>query len=232
MADIVRADPRLDFGAIVRCDGCGLRTVETAPSDEALGTFYQAYYANIEYGAKRAKKISRCRRRIRAMKPSIRGRRFVDVGCNLGFAVEAARLEGFDAHGIEIDAAAVAAAQDLFPDTVISCESVESLAASGDQFDFVWCTEVLEHARDFRSFANALGRLAAPGAVLFLTTPDAGHWRAPRPFAAWDEVKPPEHLQWFDAGHLRTLFEPQGFSLHFGMALKPGLRLMARKHDG
>lgn len=229
MADIVSADPSLNFGAIVRCDGCGLRAVERAPCANALSGFYQAYYANADYRAKRDKKIARCRRRIRALKSAAPGRRFLDVGCNLGFAVEAARIEGLSAHGIEIDAAAVATATSLFPGVDIRCADVGAFAETGARFDFLWCTEVIEHALDFRSFATALGALAAPGALLYLTTPDAGHWRVPRAFASWDEVKPPEHLQWFEARHLRQLFEPLGFDLRFGFATKPGLRVVARK---
>ncbi|MBU6371408.1 MAG: methyltransferase domain-containing protein [Alphaproteobacteria bacterium] len=227
MADLVRAKADLDFGDIVACSGCGLHAVAAPPSATALDAFYQAYYANADYGAKREKKIDRARRRIRRLNRRAPGKRFLDVGCNLGFAVEAARLEGLAAHGVEVDAQAVSTAQRMFPNVTITCGDALSLAESGARFNFLWCTEVIEHAPDFRAFAVALARLAAPGALLFLTTPDAGHWRLPRQFATWDEVKPPEHLQWFTARHLRTLFEPEGFTVRFETALKPGLRMIA-----
>lgn len=228
MGEIVSTRSDLGFGDLVRCDGCGLHSVATPPGPAALGAFYQAYYANENYGAKQDKKIARARGRLQRLKRTIRGRQFLDVGCNLGFAAEAARLEGFSAHGIEIDAAAVTAGQRLFPALDLRCMSVEALANTGEVFDLVWCTEVLEHAIDFRSFATALAAVVAPGGAIFLTTPDAGHWRR-GDFVGWDEVKPPEHLQWFEARHLRQLFEPLGFSVGFWPALKPNLRMLARR---
>lgn len=94
----------MDFDAIVRCAHCDLATVQTPPTLGALGEFYSAYYASTSYGTKRDKKIKRAAKRVRRLSrdikskaPSTGKRRFLDVGTNLGYAVEGARLQGFAA---------------------------------------------------------------------------------------------------------------------------------------
>lgn len=228
IGEIVATDPALNFGAIVRCVGCGLATVRTPPTVKALGRFYSAYYVSDSYGSKRDKKIKRAEKRVRRVSRKIKtgARRFLDVGSNLGYAVEGARLCGFQATGIEIDGAAVAKAQDDFPDNRYVQSTVENFATHGDVFDLVYCSEVIEHAVNIRSFAHALMQLVAPGGVLFLTTPADGHRATPDPLVSWVQVKPPEHLHWFARPHLRTLFDQHGFKLRFQFNPKAGHKLV------
>ncbi|WP_298914649.1 methyltransferase domain-containing protein [uncultured Algimonas sp.] len=232
---IVAADPDLAFGGIVRCRECGLATVRTRPSPDALGRFYSAYYASASYGTKRDKKIKRAARRVRRLSRRIRSngsnakRRFLDVGANLGYAVEGARQRGFDATGIEIDAEAVARATAEFPGNSYHATTVEAFAARGETFDLVYCSEVIEHAIDIRSFASALMDLVAPGGVLFVTTPADGHRATPDPLVGWVQVKPPEHLHWFAKAHLLRLFDRPDFAPRFRFNPKPGHKLVLRR---
>lgn len=233
MAALVAADPALDFGGLCRCGRCGLVSVERIPSADALAGFYTAYYASRSYSTKAASKLRRARRRIAGLKAAAPGNRFLDIGCNLGFAVEAARDLGLQATGIEIDPDAVARARVRVENATFHIADAEAFAAAGKgPFDILYCTEVIEHVRDPDAFAAALARLAAPGAVLFLTTPDGGHWRVPRDFTRWPEVKPPEHLRWFTREALRRLFDRHGFDVGFGFNLKPGHRMRARRRAG
>lgn len=228
---IVADNASLSFGGIVRCGQCGLATVRTPPSPEALGDFYSAYYASDSYGTKRDKKIKRAAKRVRRLRRHIRGsgRRFLDVGSNLGYAVEGARQQGFDATGIEIDGDAVRQAQADFPDNLYIQTTVEAFAAKGETYDLVYCSEVIEHAIDIRSFASALMDLVAPGGLLFLTTPADGHRTTPDPLVSWVQVKPPEHLHWFARNHLLTLFDRPGFTPRFRFNPKPGHKFVLRR---
>jgi len=229
MAALVRETPALDFGDIVRCRGCGLLSVARVPDDAALGDFYRQYYANAGYARKTGRKIARATRRIRRLQRRAAGRSFLDVGCNLGFAVEAARRLGLEAEGIDVDDAALALAAETFPGARFQTMTVQAMAATGRRFATVYCSEVLEHVRDIRGFAAALAALVDDGGVLFLTTPDGGHWRVPKPLVRWAEIKPPEHLTWFAKPHLRRLFEAQGLTVGFGFNPKPGIKMLARR---
>lgn len=99
---------------ICRCKGCGFCFADPYPAAEDLGRFYQEYYANRDYSAKLGKKIAQ---RGGVFSSSIKRagiKLFLDVGCNVGAAVQAAHLCGLAASGIEIDKESVAMAQDLF----------------------------------------------------------------------------------------------------------------------
>lgn len=230
MAELLEGNHGLDFGDIVACRRCGFLSVEKVPVLSALGDFYLAYYANRSYDAKQDKKIKRAMRRINRLANRTEGNRFLDVGCNLGFAVEAARCLGMNASGIDIDRQSVSMARSRFPHCRFEAIPVQDVAVMGKSFDIVYCTEVIEHIPDFKSFAKALAGVVAKGGVLFLTTPDAGHFLRPKDLVAWREVKPPEHLQWFSKVHLRKMFEAEGLKVYFPFSMKPGIRMIAARH--
>lgn len=229
MAGIVSENENLNFGHIVKCKDCDFLSVENVPNDQALSDFYQAYYANADYKDKREKKIKRATRRIKRLSTLVNGSRFLDVGCNLGYAVEAAGKLGFDAHGIDVDEKAVEMAKQDFPNWFFELTNVKEFAQTEMQFDLVYCSEVIEHVPDFRDFAKDIAKLVSPGGVLFLTTPDAGHFKTPGNLLDWYEIKPPEHLQWFRKKHLKALFKEFGMDAKFRFNWKPGIQMIARK---
>ena len=77
------------------------------PSDEELNDFYNNYFKTKQYTAKLNSKIRRAKKRIKSIYKHAKGKRFIDIGCNVGFAVEAARQIGLDAHGIDLDGSAI-----------------------------------------------------------------------------------------------------------------------------
>jgi SAM-dependent methyltransferase len=213
-----------------RCAGCGAVHVDPLPDAALLGRFYAQYHGSGGYAAKGPKKIRRALRRITGLRRAVAGRSFLDIGCNLGFAVEAARQAGFAATGIDIDADAVAAAARQFPQCAFHAADIATTAARGRRFDLVQCAEVLEHVGQVQTFAAALAALVSDGGLLYLTTPDAGHWRVRHRFLTWPEVKPPEHIRWYTKTALRHVFEAAGFRVErFRLNLKPGIRMLARR---
>jgi len=226
---LMKKNKNYDIQRICQCEECGFRFADPYPADEALAAYYQEYYANDKYESKIDKKIKRSKRRIKKLK---RGsdKTFLDVGCNVGTAVEAARICGLEACGIEIDAQAVDKAKDLFPQNEFHVFSVQEMAEQGRQFDIIHTTEVIEHVQDPHSFMNSLYRLLSPGGVLYLTTPDAGHFRTPADIRRWHEMKLPEHISLFTKPALRKLSQAGGYEKpHFQFNWKPGIRMIAKK---
>ena len=133
-------DTPFDF---LRCADCATVFLDPMPDPAGLAAFYDHYYVNRDYLAKADKKITRATKRIRRL--FLGQGRFLDIGCNAGFAVEAARRAGLDATGIEIDAAAAEAAAQCFPDARILHQDAGAFAAGGERFDYLYCTEVIEH---------------------------------------------------------------------------------------
>lgn len=212
-----------------KCTACGFVAARPLPTPEELDRIYSQYDGSRVYAKKRDKKIRRTYWRLRRLMLFRKARTFIDVGCSLGYAVAAATKAGLDACGIEMDADAVARAKQEFGAEKFRVVDVREIAAAGEKYDIVHCSEVIEHAIDPASFAAALAQLVAPGGVLFLTTPDAGHPRVPRAFTTWNEVQPPKHLHLFTKAGMRALFGRLGFKPSFQLRLKPNMVMIARR---
>lgn len=216
--------------ALLRCPSCASVTVDPWPAAGELHKLYQSYKGTTDYQKKQDKKIARARRRLARLVPQAPGKKFLDVGCNYGFTVEAARDLDLDAFGIDIDATAVHASKEMFGHGYYEAVAVQDYAASGRRADIVYTSEVVEHVHDPDSFIGAIAKILTPGGILFLTTPDAGHFMVPKDFKGWKEVMPPEHIAYFTKAGLKTLCEKHGLRVKkFAFTFKPGIRLTAVK---
>lgn len=228
-----------DDVAVVTCTECNFVFMETMPSEEVQAAIYDDAYdgASAGYFAKVDSKMRRSRRRARAILRMTANKsdtrpRFLDVGANGGFMTEAAREQGFDCVGVEIDQASVAYAREHYSANEFFLGSIEAYqeAANGATFDAVYCSEVIEHVPDLNPFVEAIAKLMTPDALLYLTTPDYGHWRRPKNLPEWDAFCLPSHCVYFDRQTLSRLLEKHGLKIfRYRFSLKPGLKVLARK---
>ncbi|HEX9626161.1 MAG TPA: methyltransferase domain-containing protein [Acidiferrobacterales bacterium] len=216
---------------IVACRGCGLRHVGDMPTPEALGAYYAAYHGNVKNVRNAARKVARWWRRLLPLRWLARGRTFLDVGCNTGFAVEAARRLGFTASGYDLSDEAIDYARQTYPHCRFEHGTAQTAATEGRTYDAVLCSEMIEHLTELDGFADALAKLVRPGGILYLTTPDAGRFRVPEDLLAWKEVCPPHHLIYFDRTQIRRFLESTGFQVMGFMPVlhKPSIRVFARR---
>jgi len=223
---------------LVECRACALVFVDPMPSAEQLSALYDDAYAGATEGyfAKVPEKMRRARRRCRTLarhapRPHDGARgHFLDVGCNGGFMVEAARELGFAATGIDPDPVSVGWARAHYPANRFTQGTIETFDPGGERFAAVYCSEVIEHAPDANRFVAAVAATMAPGAALYLTTPDIGHWRRPRDVTRWDGFSPPSHCIYFKPRNLTRLLANHGLEVfRRRLALKPGIKLLARR---
>jgi SAM-dependent methyltransferase len=215
---------------VVLCRGCGHRFIHPMPSQEVIDAYYARYWINrknIRNGDKKIRKLKRILRPFLARAP---GERFLDIGCNTGFGVEAARELGFEATGVDVSGEAIEIARELYGRNRFIAGTAQDFAATGERFDAILCREVIEHMPEVHTFMTALKSLLRPGGVLWLTTPDAGHFRVPKKFPEWKEVIPPEHLSFFNRESLDRLFRQYDIEiLRKQLIWKPSLRVLARR---
>jgi 2-polyprenyl-3-methyl-5-hydroxy-6-metoxy-1,4-benzoquinol methylase len=217
--------------AIVSCDGCGLMYASPMPTVEELERIYANYGVNKKNIVRSQQKVGRWKRRLFLVDLfSTRGR-FLDIGCNTGFAAAAASEYGYDAYGIDLGEESIAIAKQMFPQCHFFLATAQDYAAQGGQYDLVTCSEVVEHLTELHTFVGALKQLVRPGGTLYLTTPDVKHWMVPNDRLSWDEISPPHHLIYFGKQQISKLLNDNGFRVLFFVPMlhKPNLRVIARR---
>lgn len=215
---------------LLSCHDCGTVTVDPFPTIDELIAFYQSYEGTTDYRIKQDKKIRRAKGRIKRLIKYAPGNIFLDVGCNYGFTVKAALDLGLNAKGIDIDDTAVNASKEIFGAPMFETISVQDYASRGSKADIVYTSEVIEHVPEPDEFVAAIAQILNKDGVLYLTTPDGGHWSLPANFADWGMVMPPEHITYFTRKGMTKLLEKHGLKIEkFTFTLKPGMRLIARK---
>ncbi len=213
--------------SILKCPDCSLRFLDPMPSEDCLAEFY-ASHENFNHYAKVAeRKLKSGAAKIKRLMKYAPSGSFIDIGCSTGANVEAARRLGFSSSGIDLCRESIEFAQKNFP----GCDfKVGSLEAVDAEFDLVFCTEVLEHVTKPHEFIESIARIMKPGAVLYMTTPDAGHFRVPRDFARWKHVHAPDHLAYYQLSTVKRLLGEHGIELIKSQwTTRTNIQLIARK---
>ena len=222
---------------LLECGSCRLVFMAEMPSGEDLEVIYNDGGEDdmAEVHAKAASKMRQLRRRARALARHAprhaQGRAGSSMSAaNAGLMTEAIRELGFEAHGVEPHPPSVAYAREHHLKNSYHPTFMEAFEPGGLTFAAVYCSEVIEHSPDINAFIIAIRRVMEPGAVLYLTTPDIGHWRRPRDVTSWDGFKPPSHCVYFNPRALVGFLERHGFRiLRRRLAFKPGIKLIAAR---
>lgn len=198
--------------SFVRCESCTLTLINPPPDLANSTATYDENYSEA-YIVKSEKKLKRTRKWVRRMQRRfVRRGRWLDVGCSAGFVVKAASEAGFDAHGVEVEAAAVDYARTQLSLANVRCGYLEDQAYSDGEFDVISLYDVIEHVPDLNQLVIELERILSPDGVIEIRTPNISHWSTPRDLASWKEIKPSEHLYYFNRKTLIALFAKHGFT--------------------
>ncbi|MBL4720941.1 MAG: methyltransferase domain-containing protein, partial [Alphaproteobacteria bacterium] len=170
-----------DSYAYVRCPECRFVFLDPMPDPEALSRIY-----NEDEGAINATEYPKARSRMRrAMLKSLGlwryyvGRDALDIGCGGGFVAGAMQKLGARASGIDISRDSIVYATAQFPKAAFFNETFDAFLARGWQFGFLYSSEVIDHIGEVQDYMRFLAGVAAPGAYLYMTTPDMEHPTVP-----------------------------------------------------
>ena len=218
---------------LVDCQSCSCIYVNPIPEPSQLQGIYEDYQPTEKYIKKLKKKIFTSvykLLRLRRYQNNNNGKTFLDVGCNIGATVRAAQKLGYDSMGIDLDETSISKAKELFDQCEFESCSTFDLIKKERKFDFIYCSEVIEHVPFPREFVQSLADLMQPGALLYLTTPDSGHRKIPKDFLSWKEIKPPEHIVFFKKSTMRYILQEHGFEIvKFFWNHRANLRVICKK---
>src|SRR3954462_3152045 len=100
--------------------------------------------------------------------------KILDVGCGNGVISRHLGRLGFNVLGIDVSEKTIETARSLtnLPNVRFITKSAEELVASGEKYDAVICSEVLEHLHDPGALLNVLHQSLADGGKLIVTVPN------------------------------------------------------------
>lgn len=213
---------------IRRCTSvsCGLGWVDPVPITDQLGKLYSSYYTHSgddtsfrSVGLKRSLKtlagfVLFWKRaafwtddvHLQGMKPGA----LLDIGCGNGSFLAAAAQRGWDAHGIDFDADAVAAARQR-PGVKVWVGGLLEQNFPAESFDAITLNNVIEHLPNPRETIAECRRLLKPAGRLVVITPNLDSLGHQTFQEHWRGLEPPRHLFMFTPTTLRSLARREGF---------------------
>lgn len=214
----------------VQCDACRLVLINPRPTPEQVATTYDRDYTQ-GYIRKQDKKLRRIGRWVnRIRKGYMPQGRWLDIGCSAGFVVHCAGEAGFDAYGVDIEPTAIEFARNHFGLVNVYTGTLEEHGFPNAHFDVISAYELIEHVPDVNRLLQEIRRLLAPGGIIEIRTPDAGHWRVRNRLETWEAILPSEHLYYFSRDCLARLLEKHGLQIiRQRLSLKPGLKIYATR---
>jgi 2-polyprenyl-3-methyl-5-hydroxy-6-metoxy-1,4-benzoquinol methylase len=148
--------------------------------------------------------------------------RVLDVGCGAGGVARSLRAAGAERIvGIEVHVPSAERAREVLDEVQLG--SVEQMLSEGrveGPFDTFVLYDVLEHLVDPAAVLSALVALAAPGARVHVSVPNARHWSLVRDlvgrgtfgYAEWGH-RDRTHLRWFTRRDMEALLTTTGWTV-------------------
>lgn len=219
----------LDSSDYLKCDACGLIYVDKLEPTEQIYTAYSGgwlkslrrklvapirklkHVGSYDYSMGRAGKIMQ-----QAMQHvNVKTGKYLDVGCNKGFLLEATHKRGWDVYGAEIVPELTVPFGNTYKqyrDHLFAgrfCDVRPKLEEN--MFDLVTAIDVVEHFEDPVTDFRGIFEILKPGGTFFAQTPEADCERAIDLKEKWGALKPLEHIHLFTCDNLETFVKDIGF---------------------
>ncbi len=95
------------------------------------------------------------------------GKKALDVGCRDGYWSEKLKSKGYEVVSSDLEP--------HYP-PALQLDANRKLPFADNEFDLIWCSEVIEHLLDPPFTVAEFKRVLKPGGTLLMTTPNQGFW--------------------------------------------------------
>jgi 2-polyprenyl-3-methyl-5-hydroxy-6-metoxy-1,4-benzoquinol methylase len=206
---------------IVECTNCTLRFTQDVPDRETIAPYYRSedYIShtntkkgliNSLYHAVRKRTIVQKRKLIARVTGLGRGR-LLDVGSGVGLFVKEMVEHGWEAKGLEPDAAARAVAKQQYGTILDDIAEFDQLPKA--YFNAITLWHVLEHVHDLHSYIGQLKNSLTSTGRLIIAVPNYTSYDAQTYAAAWAAYDTPRHLYHFSPASMVELMKRNGLQV-------------------
>lgn len=204
---------------IYRCMSCGLGMTDLQKDYRSFvkGHYSKGYFtgdprysAYVSYKDDKPIVVRNMRKFLREVKQYKPHGKLLDVGCAMGFFVELALANGYDAYGFDPSDFAVAEAKNLVGEKRIALATTETVEYPKKSFDVITLFDVFEHLADpQKDIAKLLTWLKDDG-IIVIATGDSQSLAAKVFKRRWTFYIPPQHLFFFSRSTLDSFLKRLG----------------------
>ncbi|MFH1464104.1 MAG: class I SAM-dependent methyltransferase [Pseudomonadota bacterium] len=217
--DLIQARPGRWW--FVTCAACGHGYLSPHPTPEELGELYRDLWS--PEGLQLAQNVGRSgfergliKHRLAALMAALGAHpvaRLLDVGCGLGFFLNAMHQAWPAAESLGVELVEAAASRAERPDVSVLRRPFEEVELPEGSFDVVTLIHFLEHQTDPGADVVRAAKLLRPGGVLAVEVPQRLGWGR-RLLGRWYWPHlPPQHLQIFSRAGLCRLLAERGLTV-------------------
>jgi SAM-dependent methyltransferase len=178
--------------------------------EQADDHYDDSYFAR--YERRRRRRIAKSRRQIRDALEVAPSGPLLDVGCSLGYTLEAAKSLGLDAAGVDVSAHAIAECVRRGFDARRG--GLDELPFEDASFSLVVLKHVFEHTPAPRRTLAELRRVLVPGGAAFFAVPNLEYFKAarsPQSSRFFRGEGGEAHYVYYTPATLSRLLEQEGF---------------------
>lgn len=198
-----------------QCNDCGI-IWRTADSLHITKPYEEIYFDSKNYGKKRKHKVRKSGWLIDlASMFHVNFDSMLEVGCSIGYTLEAGEKRNIDSHGIDISNYAVEYCNDRGLSASVS--TFDQLIEKGKKYDLIFMQHVLEHFENPFATLDYCHSLLNENGILVILVPNSGYARAVRQnsdhrFYSKAGVGS-EHFAYFSYSNLSLTLQNSGFSV-------------------
>lgn len=191
---------------LVKCKSCKFVFCEPIPSTEELEEHYKSYGRN-DYLSPIT--IKRYHEILDSFEPYRKTNKLIDVGCGVGYFLEAAKERGWEVYGTEFTDKAI----HICSGKGIKMKKgiLDSKNYMPEEFDIITSFEVIEHINNPIHELNSFHKLLRKGGLVYVTTPNFNSILRYRLKSAYSNICYPEHLSYYTPKTLKKVFTHTGF---------------------
>lgn len=205
---------------IKKCQACGHGFVANMPTEEVISAYYATQESDVQYSfpekgvRKHSKRLMRWLSQVKD-KPG----KMLDIGCGQGVHLEVAKSQGWNVVGIDHSETSQKICRTRGIEAYESLNDFKQQCKPNAQFDVISYWEVIEHLPDPLKFLEDIKGYLKEDGVLVFSTPNFNSRRAKSNEKDWYQIRPPEHLQYFNPVSLSKIHERAGYHVLNEMTL-------------